>query len=354
MNVKEISSFTDYMLICSGSTDRQVQAISSAIQEYLKKEDIRPLGVEGESNAEWILLDYDDVVISVFQDEARSFYGLEDLWDAPRMEIDEKATEINGVQIVQAGIGTNQIGRFDIMVDTDRNCIDSFTWKTIPICAENCPRDEEVESLILNYKKATDEKYGRIVTRFTRELTHPSRTQETELGDLFADILQNALGLDVFFIGSGSIRSTKLGPVVRLSDFEECFPYDDAVFLVKVTGAQLKKMILFYLRDEAFEGDHTEFYQISGGLRLIYEKKEHTFREIKFGGADVDDSRIYSTGIQAFHYANFEKFFGLPQAEIEKNAAPRPVATSCRSILEEVLSGSHLLDQKADGRITIE
>ena len=95
LNVKEISSFTDYMLICSGSTDRQIQAISSAIQEYLKKEDIRPLGVEGESNAEWILLDYDDVVISVFQDEARSFYGLEDLWDAPRMEIDEKATEIN-------------------------------------------------------------------------------------------------------------------------------------------------------------------------------------------------------------------------------------------------------------------
>ena len=94
LNVKEISSFTDYMLICSGSTDRQVQAISSAIQEYLKKEDIRPLGVEGESNAEWILLDYDDVVISVFQDEARSFYGLEDLWDAPRMEIDEQATEI--------------------------------------------------------------------------------------------------------------------------------------------------------------------------------------------------------------------------------------------------------------------
>ncbi|MDD4357405.1 MAG: ribosome silencing factor [Smithellaceae bacterium] len=94
LNVKEISSFTDYMLICSGATDRQVQAISSAIQEYLKKEDIRPLGVEGKENAEWILLDYDDVVISVFQDEARSFYGLEDLWDAPRMEIDEKATEI--------------------------------------------------------------------------------------------------------------------------------------------------------------------------------------------------------------------------------------------------------------------
>ncbi|KAF0157095.1 MAG: ribosome-associated protein [Syntrophaceae bacterium] len=94
LNVKETSSFTDYLLICSGATDRQVQAVSDAIQEYLKKEDIRPLGVEGKTNAEWILLDYDDVVISVFQESARSFYGLEDLWDAPRMKIDENAAEI--------------------------------------------------------------------------------------------------------------------------------------------------------------------------------------------------------------------------------------------------------------------
>lgn len=94
LNVREISSFTDYMLICSGTTDRQVQAVSSAVQEYLKKEGIRPLGVEGETNAEWILLDYDDVVISIFQEATRSFYDLENLWDAPRMEVDENATEI--------------------------------------------------------------------------------------------------------------------------------------------------------------------------------------------------------------------------------------------------------------------
>jgi len=94
LNVREISSFTDYMLICSGTTDRQVQAVSSAVQEYLKKEGIRPLGVEGEINAEWILLDYDDVVISIFQEATRSFYDLENLWDAPRMEIDDNAKEI--------------------------------------------------------------------------------------------------------------------------------------------------------------------------------------------------------------------------------------------------------------------
>ena len=94
LNVKEISSFTDYMLICSGETDRQVQAISGAVQEYLKKEGILPMGVEGEANAQWVLLDYDDVVISIFQAQTRAFYDLENLWEAPRMEIDGSKTQI--------------------------------------------------------------------------------------------------------------------------------------------------------------------------------------------------------------------------------------------------------------------
>ena len=94
LNVKEISSFTDYLLICSGATDRQVQAISAAIQEYLKKAGIRPLGVEGEAGGQWILLDYDDVVISIFQESLRAFYAIEDLWNAPRMNIAENTTEV--------------------------------------------------------------------------------------------------------------------------------------------------------------------------------------------------------------------------------------------------------------------
>lgn len=94
LNVKRNSTFTDYMLICSGATTRQVQAISAAIQEFLKKSEIKPLGVEGEANGQWILLDYDDIVISVFEESLRAFYAIENLWDAPRMSIDENATEI--------------------------------------------------------------------------------------------------------------------------------------------------------------------------------------------------------------------------------------------------------------------
>jgi ribosome-associated protein len=94
LNVKDISSFTDYMIICSGVTERQVQAISAAIQEYLKKAGIKPLGIEGEENAQWVLLDYDDVVISIFKENIRLFYDIENLWDAPKISIDSNKTKI--------------------------------------------------------------------------------------------------------------------------------------------------------------------------------------------------------------------------------------------------------------------
>lgn len=72
------------------------------------------------------------------------------------------------------------------MVDTDRNAIDTFTWELIPINNETAPRDEAMEEYITHFKQATDQKYDRIVTRFTKCLTHPLRNQETALGNLIS------------------------------------------------------------------------------------------------------------------------------------------------------------------------
>ncbi len=84
LDIKEISSFADYFIICSGNSNRQVQAIASAIEINLKKKGIYPLGIEGVSEGQWILLDYDDIIIHVFYQPMREFYELERLWaDAP-------------------------------------------------------------------------------------------------------------------------------------------------------------------------------------------------------------------------------------------------------------------------------
>jgi ribosome-associated protein len=80
LNLGPVSDFTDYFLICSGTSERQVKAISEAIQESLSAAGAHPLHVEGQRTGNWVLLDYGDLVAHVFQPEPREFYGLEKLW----------------------------------------------------------------------------------------------------------------------------------------------------------------------------------------------------------------------------------------------------------------------------------
>ena len=95
LKIQEISSFADYYVLMSGSSDREVQALASAIQEKMKKAGVLPLGTEGTTFGKWILLDYIDVVISVFHEPIRAFYDLERLWsDAPTMKIPEDTKEL--------------------------------------------------------------------------------------------------------------------------------------------------------------------------------------------------------------------------------------------------------------------
>jgi len=80
LDLREIASFTDYFVIVSGANERQVQAISDEVYESLKKTGSTAARVEGYKTAEWILLDYGDFVVHVFEQKARKFYDLERLW----------------------------------------------------------------------------------------------------------------------------------------------------------------------------------------------------------------------------------------------------------------------------------
>src|SRR3954471_2197196 len=93
LEVKEQSSYTDYILLLSGRSDRHVQAVADAVVETLKKQrNIQPLGVEGKRDGHWTLIDFGDVVVHVFYHPVREFYDLEGLWiDAPRVPIDVPA-----------------------------------------------------------------------------------------------------------------------------------------------------------------------------------------------------------------------------------------------------------------------
>ncbi len=89
LEVKGLSSLTDYLLIASGRSDRQVQAIAEGVRLGLKQDhDTLPLAVEGMNEGRWVLLDYGDVMVHVFQEPVRDFYDLDGLWsEAPTVAL---------------------------------------------------------------------------------------------------------------------------------------------------------------------------------------------------------------------------------------------------------------------------
>ena len=87
LNLEGLCAFTDYFLVCSGTSTRHTQAICDGIMEELKKSGLSPTHVEGYLQAEWILLDYFQFVVHIFSDRARNFYDLTRLWIADRNEL---------------------------------------------------------------------------------------------------------------------------------------------------------------------------------------------------------------------------------------------------------------------------
>jgi ribosome-associated protein len=89
MDVRELVTYTDYLVVCSGQTPRQVAAIADEVRFTLKNEHgVIAHRVDGEAQADWVLIDFLDIVVHVFTPEAREFYRLERVWhDAPREEV---------------------------------------------------------------------------------------------------------------------------------------------------------------------------------------------------------------------------------------------------------------------------
>jgi ribosome-associated protein len=92
LDLRNLASFTDVFIICSGRSHRQVVAIADFVEKTLKDLGIRAYGIEGLKDGHWVLMDYGDVIIHIFYEPVRQFYDLEGLWiDAKRIEVPDAA-----------------------------------------------------------------------------------------------------------------------------------------------------------------------------------------------------------------------------------------------------------------------
>lgn len=261
----------------------------------------------------------------------------------------EQPAQVNNILITQAAVGTDQIGRFDITVDDDTNSIVEWKWELIPINDQVASPDLDLQNFINTYKEQVDRKYNRIVSRLNRQLTHPVREQETELGNLIADIFLEIDTIDVVLVGSGSIRGKELGPVVTLEDLKKVYPYDGSLYKIKVTGAQLTKVFTHFLRPENRKPGESQCYQISKGVRVVYNNTKKAIESFSINEQPVEADRSYVICVQDYHYQNSLKSLNLTPEEI---ANAKVVTTSSQGVLEEYLSTHQLLDDQVEGRWT--
>ncbi|MEW6002322.1 MAG: ribosome silencing factor [Nitrospirota bacterium] len=94
LDLKNLTPIADYFIICSGESTTHVKAIAERVEEIFTKAGINPLGIEGLDYSHWVLMDYGDVIVHIFEEETRKFYELEKLWiDAKRIPLSEMGDE---------------------------------------------------------------------------------------------------------------------------------------------------------------------------------------------------------------------------------------------------------------------
>lgn len=264
----------------------------------------------------------------------------------------EQPEEVNNIVIAQAATGTNHIGRFDLVIDKDLNSIAEYRWQMVPVCEPECSKDPVMEAVLNRYIERTEEKYNRILTALPRRLEHGDRHRETELGNAAADALANSLGVDLFILGSGSLRTDGLGPLVTLGDLNTLFPYDDAGICLTITGKELRAMLQFFYQTYAAKKS-LEYYQYNRGTLIRYDRETGYIKEIRIQNQPLDDKKTYTIVFQNYHIVHLAANFGREVNAIPKVRPDRTVTTSCRDILQESLAKG-LFTGKIEGRIIAE
>lgn len=262
----------------------------------------------------------------------------------------EQPAKVNDILITQVGVGSDQIGRFDITVDDDTNSIVDYRWQLIPITSDLAKPDKKLAEFIASFQEDVDRKYNVLVCKLAEKLTHPKREEETTLGNLIADAFAEAAETEAMLVGSGSIRVKQLGPLVTRKDFLACFPYDDTLTRLEVPGSLLRRIFTHIMRPENRDGEG-ECYQVNGRVAAQYDDSEKELKFLKIDGNEVANDRFYRLCLQNYHFNNCQSYLDASQKELLASGKQKVVSTSAQQVLEEWFKTHQNETRKIEGRL---
>jgi 5'-nucleotidase len=260
----------------------------------------------------------------------------------------EQPAAVNNVLIAQAGTGTDQIGRFDIVVDDDTNSIAEWQWRLVPVSTATMAPDEGLSRFISSFNDVVERKYATVLCKLAHDHRHQSRTVETEAGNLIADALATMAEVDVAFVGSGSLRKERLAQLVTLGDLRVFYPYDGPLNVCTVSGATLKKAFAGFMHPGNRTGEG-ECYQVNSLIRAVYDNGARRLVSLSINGEPVRDEGGYRVSLEKFHLENCHKGLQISPDDLKDR---RVFSTSVRDLLEEWLRRHQNVSRKVEGRLT--
>ena len=228
----------------------------------------------------------------------------------------KKPEVVNGIPIFQAGANTDYLGNISLKVDTDTNRLVSYESALITILDGTYQPDPAVVEITERHNKMASVKMDIVISGLNQPLLHPSRTQETELGNFACDVLLDYFKVDLAFQNSAGLR--KPVPLeVKLRHVMETFPFGNTFVKFKITGKQLRLLL-----ENNAKSTNDDWYQMPKTLSYRFDSRKPDGQRvvsIQFKDKDITDDQVFTAVTNNYVWGKGKKYLGQDSADLIAN-----------------------------------
>ena len=246
----------------------------------------------------------------------------------------KEAAVVNNIPIFHAGANSDYLGRITLKVDTEANKLVSYESILNPVLAEEYSPAPAVLAIVNKYNKMASEKMDIVISELNQPLLHPSRTQETELGNFACDVLLDYFKTDLAFQNSGGLRKP-IPTEVKLRHVLETFPFGNTFVKFKITGKQLKLLL-----ENNAGSTNDDWYQMPKTLSYQFDSRKPDGQRVtsmKFNGREITAEQVFTAVTNNYVWGKGAKYLGQNRDALVANGGHEAVLDLDKNIYIDYL-----------------